>query len=240
MNTQEFSANMDVMLNSYAQIAPFGMQSSNQTIELNEYEKSVFLTEAQEEFIAALYNGKNSSSESFEETEELRRYLSNLIDEAELHPIETSNGSPLGLNSKSKFFTLPDNLWFITYESAIITDGKCKGSTTLEVFPAKQNEYHRLRKNPFRGVNDRRALRFDLSDNNVEIVSKYNVTSYYIRYLKKLKPIIVAPLDTETIRGENTVTECEINESLHRKILELAVQKALQSKGYNRNNLENR
>jgi hypothetical protein len=50
----------------------------------------------------------------------------------------------------------------------------------------------------------------------------------------------VAPLDTETIRGKNTITECEINESLHRKILELAVQKALQSKGYNRNNLENR
>lgn len=238
MHTQEFSSEMDTLLNSYAQTAGFGRDSSAQSIELNEHEKSVFLTEAQEEFVSSLYNGRNSSLQGFEETEELRRYLSNLIEEAELSPVEATNGKPIGIDGSknTRFFTLPEDLWFITYESVLITDGKCGGSTTLEVKPIRQDEYHRVRKNPFRGANNKRALRLDLPDNMVEIISQYGVTSYYVRYLRQLKPIILAPLDTETIRGKSEVTECELHESLHRRILELAVQKVLQSRGYYRDN----
>ena len=96
--------------------------------------------------------------------------------------------------------------------------------------------YHKIKKNPFRGANFRRTLRLDLSDNNVEIVSKYEVTKYYVRYLRKLKPIILVDLPNElTIGGLGVATESEIHESLHQRMLEMAVQRALQSKGININ-----
>jgi hypothetical protein len=49
------------------------------TVVLDEYEKSLFLTQAQEEIVINLYNGKNPYGDSFESTEELRRYLDELV-----------------------------------------------------------------------------------------------------------------------------------------------------------------
>ena len=236
MTAPEFSSGFDTLLDSFAHSAAFGKDSSLQDMRVDEYEKSVFLTKSQEEQALSLYSGRNSSGNSFDETEELRRYLSDLIEEAELSPLSSTSGKPIGIDSSSKFFTLPENLWFITYESVIISDGKCENTTTLDVVPVRQDEYHRIKRNPFRGANDRRALRLDLSENNVEIVSKYNVTQYYIRYLRRLKPIIVAPLDDQSIEGISTVTECELPVFLHQRILERAVDMAVARIQRTRNN----
>jgi hypothetical protein len=236
MQIQEFSHQFDTLLNSYAISPEFGHSDSPTTIELDEYEKSLFLTNAQEELALSLYNGRNSSGLSFEETEELRRYLSPLVQEAELEPIVSTTGKPIGMGSKSKFFTLPEDLWFITYESVDVSDGQCIGNTSMDVYPVRQDEYHKIKKNPFRGANDRRALRLDLSDGVVEIISKYTVAEYYVRYLRKLKPIILANLGNEnSIDGYNTAMNSEVHESLHQRILEIAVQMAIQSRGYTNN-----
>ena len=230
---------MDTLLNSYAFQARFGSTDNPGTVELDEYEKSQLLTKSQEDTVIDLYSGRNPIGASFEQTEELRRYLANLVREAKLSPIETTAGI-LGIDSKSKFFTLPEDLWFITYESVSITDGKCEGHTSLEVIPVRQDEYHRIKKNPFRGANGRRALRLDLSDGVIEIVSKHAVSEYYLRYLRKIKPIILTDLGSEnSIRGISSATECELPESLHQMILERAVAAALQSRGYNTRNENN-
>ena len=238
MTREDFSHGFDTLLNSYAHSGAFGNDASVLDIRVDEYEKSLFLTKAQEEIAIGLYSGKNAYGESFEQTEEVRRYLSNLIEEKELSPIATSDGKPLGMESSSKFFTLPEDLWFITYESVIISDGKCENTTSMSVVPVRQDEYHKIKGNPFRGANDRRNLRLDLGDDNVEIISKYTVTKYYVRYLRKIKPIILIDLtaDGMDINGVSTPTDCELHESLHQRILELAVQRAIQSKGYTRNN----
>jgi len=236
MELKDFSNNFDLLLNSYATSASFGSTDNSGSIELDEFEKSQFLTKAQENIIEGLYNGRNPLGESFEETEELRRYLGSLVKDIELTPVTTSSGAVLGVDSKSKFFTLPEDLWFITYESVDITREGCEGNNTLEVYPVRQDEYHKIKKNPFRGANNRRALRLDLSENNVEIVCKFQVDKYYVRYLRRLKPIILTNLgDENSIQGYNTPQECEVHESLHQKILELAVQMAIQSRGYSIN-----
>ena len=178
MTAKEFSSGIDVALDSFASSANFGEEGNRQTLQLNEYEKSVFLTEAQEEVALSLYTGRNSSLQSFEETEELRRYLSDLIAEAELSPLTSLSGKIIGMDSRSKFFTLPENLWFITYEAVNATGKACEDRTTMSVVPVRQDEYHRLKNNPFRGANNRKALRLDLSEGNVEIISKFDVTSY--------------------------------------------------------------
>lgn len=236
MNNKEFSDGFDTMLNSYSMRANFGEESSKQTITLDEYEKSVFLTKAQEELVTNLYNGKNPYGESFESTEEMRRYLANLVMEKYLKPITNTSGTPLGVSSNSSFFTLPEDLWFITLESVIADKGKC-GETHINVYPTKQDEYQVIRDNPFRGANDRRALRLDLSEGNVEIICKFNINTYYVRYIKKVAPIVLENLpDDLSIEGVSKATECKLHEGLHQRILELAVRMALQSKGYNLNN----
>lgn len=237
MTTNDFSSQFSVLLNSYAVRAGFGDTDNPGTIELDEYEKSLFLTKSQEDLTIELYTGRNPMGTSFEETEEMRRYLSKIVKEAKLEPITTSSDKPLGIDSNSKFFTLPADLWFITYESVWISDGKCESMKTMDVYPATQDEYHKIKRNPFRGANDRRALRLDLSDGVIEIVSKYTVTEYYLRYLRKLQPIVLINLgDEQSIEGINTVSECELPEILHQRILDRAVLLALQSRGYTREN----
>ena len=238
MQNNEFSNQFDVLVSSYRRFRDFDDKEPLDTLEFDEYEKSLFLTKAQEELVIGLYSGKNPYGESFEGTEEMRRYLASLIREASLSPITTSNGSPLGIDSKSKFFTLPEDLWFITYEAAHLSDAECEQMSVQDVYPVRQDEYHKIKKNPFRGANNRRALRLDLSDNNVEIVSKYNVSSYYVRYLRKIKPIVLVNMPNGvTVEGIGTATSCELPSSLHQRILENAVIMALHSKGYKVNNV---
>lgn len=238
MTPEEFSNSFDTLLDSFTHRASFGEASSKSDLKVDEYEKSVLLTLAQEEVALSLYTGRNSSGNSFDETEELRRYLSSLIKEAELEPLTKEEGQdfPIGISTNSKFFQLPSNLWFITYESINISNGKCAGMTSMDVYPATQDEYNRIKRNPFRGANDRRALRLDLSDNQVEIVSKYTATKYYIRYIRRLKPIIVAPLDGLSIDGVGTVSPCELPASIHKRILERAVDMAIQRGSINKSN----
>jgi len=236
MTTNDFSSQFDVLLNSYATTARFGTTDHPGTIQLDEYEKSLLLTKAQEDIAIELYSGRNTIGASFEETEEMRRYLSKLVMEARIEPDTSSDKK--GIDKNSKFFNLPPDLWFITYESVDISNGKCDSMTTMDVYPVTQDEYNRIKRNPFRGANDRRALRLDLSDNVVEIVSKYTVTEYYIRYLRKLKPIILVNLgkDQEIRKGGSDVSDCELPETLHQRILDRAVQLALLSRGYTREN----
>ena len=232
MTNQGFSDGFDTLLSSYKMQGGFGEAVSKMDIVLDEYEKSLFLTQAQDNYVLSLYTGKNSAGESFEQTEELRRYLAPMIREAALAPI-TSTAGVLGMGSTSKFFTLPEDVWFITYESVAISSGPCGHATTLAVYPAKQDEYHKIKRNPFRGANDYRALRFDLSEGNVEIVSKYPVDTYYIRYLKTLSPIVLVDLpDGLEIRKQSASIPCELPEPLHQRILELAVALALRAKGF--------
>lgn len=234
MTNGEFSNQFDLLVSSYRRFKDFDKQEMLDSIEFDEYEKSVFLTKAQEELVLSLYTGRNSYGDSYDETEELKRYLANLVLDASLSPIVSSSGHPVGVESNSKFFTLPENLWFIVYEAVTLSDAKCENNNTMEVVPVRHDEYNRLRKNPFRGANDRRALRLDLSEGVIEIVSKFTVSSYYLRYLRKPQPIVLEKMpEGVTVEGVGTASSCELHSALHEKILELAVTMALQSKGYN-------
>lgn len=237
MITHEFSDAFDTLVSSYRRFKDFDNKEILDSIEFNEYEKSYFLTKAQDELVIALYNGRNASGESFESTEELRRYLSNLVKEARLQPITNTSGLIIGIGSNSKFFTLPKDLWYITYEAVDIDGTKCNALSPMDVYPVTQDDYNKTKRNPFRGANDRRALRLDLSDGVIEIVCKYIVKNYYVRYLRKPKPIVLEDMPNNlTIEGIGKKSECELHEALHQKILERAVTEALQSKITNNNN----
>lgn len=215
MTTKEFSDGFDTLLNSYAAVMP--------STELDEYEKSLLLTTAQDEIVKELYNG-GLNGDSLEKTEELRRSLDGLIKTdypEEIYGME-------GLEKTSKFYQLKDDVWFITYESVDLTEGAyCENNNTIEVVPVRQDEWHRIKKNPFKKPNRRKAVRLDNGGNVAELISDYPIAKYLVRYLRKPKPIILVPLEGAlSIDGVQEITECELNTVLHRTILERAVQLA--------------
>lgn len=258
MELIDFSHGFDVLVNSYSQPDDMGA-GEGRDIRFNEHEKSVWLTKAQEEEVLSLYTGRNSHGDAFEQTEELRRYLANLIMDTWVDPIHSEGGTGddtiisrmggvfdstfdftfrkavydtiKGTGTESELAMLPSDLWFIIYESATVI-GKGCGDGFMEVVPARHDELNKLKRNPFRGPNGRRVLRLDLGKKYVELISKYPVSKYYVRYLRRLHPIILEDMpDGLTIEGRSSATPCEVHESLHQRILERAVFMALQSKG---------
>lgn len=230
MTIEEFSSEFDTLLNSYNNVSEFGDTHSRADIVLDEYEKSLFLTKAQESIVISLYNGK-LLGDSFEKTEELRKYLNNLVKTSII--TDKQDLEDTKLSSNSSFFKLPDDLLFITYEQVHLDDESagCYNGNTILVVPVTQDEYFRINRNPFKNSNKRRALRLDIDDNIVEIISKYNIDQYQVRYVSKPSPIILIDLpDNLSIDNQSNKSECKLNPAIHRVILEMAVELAIKSK----------
>ena len=85
MNRSEFSDSFDTLLNSYALRADFGEQSSKQEIVLDEYEKSVLLTQAQDIVVKSFFDRKsNSLGDGFDDSTMRQIDFSSLITTATL------------------------------------------------------------------------------------------------------------------------------------------------------------
>lgn len=230
MTCKEFSEQFDILLNSYGIPVAFGQANP---LLFDEYEKSLFLTKAQEAIVTQLYNGK-LLGHSFEETEELRRYLSDLV--KTYSTTDEIDGE--GLTEDSHFFHIPEDILFITYESVLSNDDKlgCAKGSIMEVVPVTQDELHKTKENPFRGPNKRRVLRLDVEDYTVELISSFSIDKYQIRYLSKPEPIILIDLPdgltigkTDTFPGDKE-NICKLNPAIHRTILEVAVNLAIKSR----------
>ena len=236
MTTEEFSDAFDTLVNSAANVDNFG--SIDSTLKFDEYEKSYFLTKAQEEVVRELYTGKNRFGDSFEKTEELRRLLNNLI-VTHKQPLSEENYNNLALTDKSYLVPIFDDIMYIIYEAVRLKDDDlgCYSGTVINVQPITHDEYNKIKDNPFRGPTRYKALRLDTNDNQpancVEIISKYSCDEYIVRYLKKLNPIILVDLDDSnvSIDGKTNKKDCELNSILHEYILERAVDMALRTKG---------
>lgn len=216
MTNPEFSIEFDILYNNI---------SSNKAPGLNEYEKSVFLTKAQEEIITELYTGRNGTQNSFEETEELRRYLNSLIVTAGCPPYSGEDKDFIKVTNISMLFSLPEDVLFITRERVLTST-----YLEVEVYPVSQDELSKILKNPFRGPSKTRALKLDAGHNIIEIIYKGEISSYSLRYIKKPNPIILVDLEDDlSINGQVEESECELDSSIHRTILERAVALALQT-----------
>lgn len=214
MTNQEFSIEFDILYNNI---------SSNKAPGLNEYEKSVFLTKAQEQIVTELYSGRSTTHSSFEETEEQRRYLHSLITTSSLEEYADTDAT---ITSNSSIYKLPKDIMFITYETAILI-----GNKEVTVYPVSQDELSKIIKNPFRGPSNNRVLRLDLGNNSIEVISNnHDITKYLIRYIRKPNPIILTDLEDDlSINGKTGESRCELDSSLHRTILDRAVALALQT-----------
>jgi hypothetical protein len=236
MTTQQFSDEFDIIINSQALLKQYGF---TQGIELDEYEKSVFLSNAQEELVRNIYEGVNLKQESFEETEIKRRYLDKLIKQQTITSIVALPATEK-IDNNSVFFELPLDVMVITFEQLEVeSDQNCYDGKKIDIVPLRQDEYLIHKSNPFKKPTMKgrtnNAWRLDYGNTEgrvVEIIAPEEVSpsKYIVRYIRKPKPIILSTLEDLDIDGETLSQTSELDNILHRQILELAVSKALQSK----------
>lgn len=251
MTAVEMSNVFDTKLNSYVNQHMFGNQQGDMDFTCDEYEKSLFLTAAQEEVVRMLYSGKNSQlypslnvfMEAFDDSEENKRILAPLINSTTIHSssflpdnINSTNNNRKIIAGASKLHNywvmLPSNLWFITFEGVTFEENQgCPSDLLVETIPVTQDQLHKMLRNPFRRPNKRKVFRLDIDKNKVEIISSYEVSDYYCRYLRKPSPIVTTLLPQEvSIDGVTTIRNCELGVSIHNTIVDIAVQIAYRTK----------
>lgn len=88
MTVKEFSDSFDTLLNSYASKAMFGDQASSTEIVLDEYEKSVLLTQAQDNVLKSYFERHtNSLGQGFDDSSRRQVDFSSLIKVVDLTPV---------------------------------------------------------------------------------------------------------------------------------------------------------
>ena len=222
MNVQEFSNSFDTLLQPYIAKESFSEQNN---LAFDEYEKSIFLTKAQEQIVLELY-------QELEQSEEVRKYLSNLIKTDNYVPIGEQDETLINSNFKSYKVEISNDILFMIYEQCTLSDeNNCINNKIVSVVPTIHDDLDKVLKNPFKSPNSRKVIRLDF-DNKIELISKYNISNYKVRYLKKPNPIILVALEDNLSinNGDTKVSNGETNPILHERIVQRAVQLAVQSK----------
>lgn len=220
MDVQELSNLFDTLLQPSIVKDNFGEQN---TLAFDEYEKSVFLTKAQEQIVLELY-------QELEQSEENRKYLSNLIKTGNYVPVGEKDDTLINNTFKSYKVEIEDSVLFMIYEQCTLSDeNNCINGRIVSVVPTIHDDLDKVLKNPFKSPNSRKVIRLDF-DNKIELISKYNISNYKVRYLKKPNPIILVTLEDLNIDKKQEVSNGETNPILHERIVQRAVQLAVQSK----------
>lgn len=246
MTVQEFADQFDVLYNSI---------TSNQAPGLDAYEKSVFLTKAQDEIVKAYFSPKlNKSQEGFDDSEKRQIDFSTLIsvitytpkasieeqsiegteDSEDSSDNKNSNKVSTDLSSKGLFDTrggtanlmLQTDILMIINETVNVT--RNNREIPLVVIPLKYEDYARLMSKPYKRPLQYQAWRLINKDKTADLIvgSNDNIESYVIRYIRKPKPIVLENLSELSVNGESNISECELDENLHQEILQRAVELA--------------
>lgn len=224
MTTQEFSNEFDVLYNNIM---------SNAAPGLDEYEKSVFLTKAQEEILKNYFNPKgNKYQEGFDDSEKRQIDFSNLI--KVISPTTYTSSQYTKLDDRSSLYSISTDILFIVNEVCKVTENGV--GRLVNVVPINFEEYSRLISKPYKQPFKNQCWRL-MSTNNTggrifELIPPLGSTlsSYRMRYVNKPDPIILVNLSTEypglSIDGITSVTECKLDSSIHYEILQRAVELA--------------
>lgn len=219
MDHTEFSNGFDVLYNNIM---------SNAAPGINEYEKSVLLTKAQDEILKNYFNPKgNKYQEGFDGSAKRQIDFSGLISIKE----GTLLNGQAGFDFRAKIYRMPEDVFLIINET-LTTDTGVK-----QVVPISFDEYSRLMSRPYKEPLKYQAWRLVTegsgSDNIiVELIphSGETVSKYTIRYVRRPKPIVLVDLASEygdvSINGVSTISECELNPLIHEEILQRAVEMA--------------
>lgn len=244
---EEWSNAFDVLLANYLQegySTDLGQDSS--LLSFDEYEKSIFLTNAQEEIILSLYNNTSINGNA-DNVERNKRVLDSLISVyekssyiqepglpslPEISPLKALNPQSI---SNSRFteteFTINEDCMAILREYLTFSNtDKCTPSH-ISVTPVSYDELNKVLNNPFKCPNSRKAIRIDVGNKKVKVISTFSTYTYNATYLKKPEPIILCLLEGDlSIDGKTSPQTCLLSEIIHQEILNRAVQNAVSTR----------
>lgn len=220
MSPEEFDVQFDVLYNNI---------TSNQAPGLNEYEKSVFLTKAQDEILKNHFISEaNILNKGIDANTKRQIDFSNLIKVSEINTLSVDSG----FDERSVTVILPDDIMFILNESVSVVNNTTRKNKQIRYLDYAN--YSTLMSKPYKRPLKNQVWRLlfnGASNNNVaELILGYKdvFEKYVIKYIKKPNPIIVGDISQYgvTIEGFGDVTECEVNPMLHDEILQRAVELA--------------
>lgn len=220
MTNSEFSNEFDILYNNIM---------SNQAPGLNEYEKSVFLTKAQDEIVKA-YFSPNKAMEGFDGSEKRQIDFSSIIKVKRETPAKPSS-SLTAFDKRSYTAPTPTDALMIINETLEVTRGTGDNSTiTLTVIPISYTEYNKLMSKPYKRPLKNQAWRLLVNNNSntAELIAGNGDTpkSYTVRYIKRPQAIILTALEGVTLDNQTDAQECELDPILHHEILQRAVELA--------------
>ena len=194
MIAQEFSSEFDLLYNNV---------SSAQAPGLTEYEKSVFLTKAQDEIIKNYFTnvqGGNKYQQGVEDSEKRYADFSALLTVATLNA-ETTDAMPF--DERGKIFRLPDGNSDAKKVMIVITETFKTGNSTsaltsYQVVPLKFDEYIRLMSKPSSDPLKKQVWKLmgnsESGNGSIEIVPHWkdknnNINVLVLKYIRKPHPI---------------------------------------------------
>lgn len=249
MTCNEFSDAFDTLLNSYSSQAIFGEGASKSEVVLDEYEKSVLLTQAQDLIVKSyFYGNQNREGQGFDDSIRRQVDFSSLIKTATL---EMASSQDSVFDDRGIIYQMPKrvvdgteianstDVLFILNEKMQETSGSTKKDYV--VVPLNYKEYDREMSKAYAQPFKKQAWRlFQNSSTGFDVQSElipiWNVSTsalvYKIRYVQRPEPIVLADLPNGlTIDGVDTTTECALNPIVHMDILNKAVEIALSTRG---------
>lgn len=216
MTNSELSNEFDVLYNNI---------TSNQAPELNEYEKSVFLTKAQSQLVNEYFNIRTDSFGGGFDGSQKRQYdFSSIIKVATLEEIPSSE-NVFPLDSRSVLFAFPSD-YFLAINEIIEEKEEDVVVRQYSVIPINHLDYQRLMLKPYNlpakkavwrllnGTITSNLLEDNTEDNTddntentptihsiAECIGSFgndegHTLSYNLRYVKTLSPIILEDLST--------------------------------------------
>lgn len=198
MTIQEFSNTFDTLLNSYNTQPQFGEQASKREIVLDEYEKSVLLTQAQDIIVKSYFDGTlNQQGQGFDDSTRRQMDFSSLIKIAELDPLDPDETEVQTFDDRGIVYQLPrkvvngvevegtTDVLFILNEK--LTQVCIKGQQGVEqwrkdfvIVPISYKEYDREMSKPYAQPLKKQAWRLFQNqatgfDINSELIPRFNV-----------------------------------------------------------------
>ena len=219
--------------------------ASNQAPKLDDYEKSVFLTKAQDEIIKNHFTAtSNSKNQGFDDNFKRQSEFAPLIKVVKVNPV--NQGSIEKIDQRSRLYWFPTDYFLSVNEEIHEATSDPELFYQYVVNPIHYTEYKRLMLKPYQYPVKKTAWRLinGIHTNTaaqqsclcVELIGNFheNTTlTYRLRYVKQPVPIILANL-TEgeyagqnlSIKGRTTQSMCELGADVFNEVLQRAVELA--------------
>jgi hypothetical protein len=219
MELKEISDKIDIRLNSF-----------EKKIFVDEYEKSIYLTRAQNAMYKEMCN-------VFEETEIIDTYMHPFLKEFVTEPV-IEKVNKIGLLNNTINIVVPSDIYMVVWEKALLSSSDLKyNNKEVRVVKTRIAEVPYKVENPFRKPDQHEILRVITGNRDTrylyELLLPENtgLLQYSCKYLKDIRPIILEELpDGLVIEGETGPLNTEFIDEVLEKLIDIAVMSILQDK----------